>query len=87
MHSHPLSQQKLALRFLWKNIHVAHLPSMKGFEKRPGGAIVAHTMGVLTLAVHAVFVFVAFQDSTSSRLLPGSSYNCCIRNLHAFVHK
>jgi hypothetical protein len=27
------------------------------------------------------------QDSTSSRLLPGSSYSCCIRNLHAIVHK
>jgi hypothetical protein len=26
------------------------------------------------------------QDSTSSRLLPGSSYSCCIRNLHALVH-
>jgi hypothetical protein len=27
------------------------------------------------------------QDSTSSRLLPGSSSSCCIRNLHALVHK
>jgi hypothetical protein len=27
------------------------------------------------------------QDSTSSRLLPGSSYSCCIRNLHALVHR
>jgi hypothetical protein len=32
-------------------------------------------------------VVIAFQDSTSSRLLPGSSYSCCIRNLHALVHK
>jgi hypothetical protein len=35
----------------------------------------------------SVVVVVTNQDSTSSRLLPGSSYNCCIHNLHAFVHK
>jgi hypothetical protein len=34
-----------------------------------------------------VVVVVTNQDSTSSRLLPGSSYSCCIRNLHALVHK
>jgi hypothetical protein len=28
-----------------------------------------------------IVVVVANQDSTSSRLLPGSSYSCCIRNL------
>jgi hypothetical protein len=27
------------------------------------------------------------QDPTSSRLLPSSSCSCCIRNLHALVHK
>jgi hypothetical protein len=32
-------------------------------------------------------IVVTSQDSTSSRLLPGSSYSCCIRNLHALVHK
>jgi hypothetical protein len=37
---------------------------------------------------HCVIVIVVTnQDSTSSRLLPGSSYSCCIRNLHALVHK
>jgi hypothetical protein len=34
-----------------------------------------------------VVIVITNQDSTSSRLLPGSSYNCCIRNLHALVHK
>jgi hypothetical protein len=32
-------------------------------------------------------VVITNQDSTSSRLLPASSYSCCIRNLHALVHK
>jgi hypothetical protein len=32
-------------------------------------------------------IVITNQDSTSSRLLPGSSYSCCIRNLHALVHK
>jgi hypothetical protein len=35
----------------------------------------------------AVIIVITNQDSTSSRLLPGSSYSCCIRNLHALVHK
>jgi hypothetical protein len=34
-----------------------------------------------------IVIVVTNQDSTSSRLLPGSSYICCIRNLHALVHK
>jgi hypothetical protein len=37
--------------------------------------------------VSVIVIVVANQDSTSSRLLPGSSYSCCIRNLHALVHK
>jgi hypothetical protein len=32
--------------------------------------------------VAASNVVITNQDSTSSRLLPGSSYSCCIRNLH-----
>jgi hypothetical protein len=32
-------------------------------------------------------IVVLNQDSTSSRLFPGSSYSCCIRNFHALVHK
>jgi hypothetical protein len=39
-----------------------------------------------TLAILVVVIFIAFQDSNSSRLLPGSSYSCCIRNLRAHVH-
>jgi hypothetical protein len=35
----------------------------------------------------AMVIVITNQDSTSSRLLPGSSYSCCIRNLHALVHK
>jgi hypothetical protein len=35
----------------------------------------------------ASVIAIANQDSTSSRLLPGSSYSCCIRNLQALVHK
>jgi hypothetical protein len=34
-----------------------------------------------------IAIVITDQDSTSSRLLPGSSYSCCIRNLHALVHK
>jgi hypothetical protein len=34
-----------------------------------------------------IVIVITNQDSTSSRLLPGSSYSCCIRNLHALVHK
>jgi hypothetical protein len=34
-----------------------------------------------------IVLVITNQDSTSSRLLPGSSYSCCIRNLHALVHK
>jgi hypothetical protein len=30
-----------------------------------------------------IVIVLTNQDSTSSRLLPGSSYSCCIRNLHA----
>jgi hypothetical protein len=32
-------------------------------------------------------IVITIQDSTSSRLLPGSICSCCIRNLHALVHK
>jgi hypothetical protein len=32
-------------------------------------------------------VVVALLDSTTSRLLPGSTYRCSILNLHALVHK
>jgi hypothetical protein len=48
---------------------------------------------VYLIAIHychlgiVVVIVIANQDSTSSRLLPGSSYSCCIRNLHALVHK
>jgi hypothetical protein len=31
-------------------------------------------------AIVVVVIVVAIQDSTSSRLLPGSRYSCCIRN-------
>jgi hypothetical protein len=34
-----------------------------------------------------IVIVITNQDSTSSRLLPGSSYSCCIRNLHALVYK
>jgi hypothetical protein len=34
-----------------------------------------------------IVIVITNLDSTSSRLLPGSSYSCCIRNLHALVHK
>jgi hypothetical protein len=34
-----------------------------------------------------IVIVITNQDSTSSRLLPGSSYSCCIRNLNALVHK
>jgi hypothetical protein len=37
--------------------------------------------------VIVIVIVITNQDSTSSRLLPGSSYSCCIRNLHALVHK
>jgi hypothetical protein len=33
--------------------------------------------------VRVIVIVITNQDSTSSRLLPGSSYSCCIRNLHA----
>jgi hypothetical protein len=33
--------------------------------------------------VIVIVIVITNQDSTSSRLLPGSSYSCCIRNLHA----
>jgi hypothetical protein len=35
----------------------------------------------VTINIVAVVV-ITIQDSTSSRFLPGSSYSCCIRNLH-----
>jgi hypothetical protein len=35
--------------------------------------------------VIVIVIVITNQDSTSSRLLPGSSYSCCIRNLHALV--
>jgi hypothetical protein len=38
-------------------------------------------------ASRVTVIVIKNQDSTSSRLLPGSSYSCCIRNLHALVHK
>jgi hypothetical protein len=41
---------------------------------------------ILTAPAHITIVNTN-QDSTSSRLLPGSSYSCCICNLHALVHK
>jgi hypothetical protein len=34
-----------------------------------------------------VVIIFTIQNSTSSRLLHGSSYSCCIRNLHALVHQ
>jgi hypothetical protein len=34
-----------------------------------------------------VVIVITNQDLTSSRLLPDSSYSCCIRNLHALAHK
>jgi hypothetical protein len=34
-----------------------------------------------------IAVVITSQDSTSFRLLPGSSYSCCICNLHTLVHK
>jgi hypothetical protein len=34
-----------------------------------------------------VVVVTSIQDSTSSGLVPGSSYSCCIRDLRALVHK
>jgi hypothetical protein len=37
--------------------------------------------------IYVIVIVIANQDSTSSRLLPGSSYSCCIRNLHALVYK
>jgi hypothetical protein len=48
------------------------------------------TLGLFGGVLPVLFVIVIVitnQDSTSSRLLPGSSYSCCIRNLHALVHK
>jgi hypothetical protein len=41
----------------------------------------------ISLYFSVIVIVVTNQDSTSSRLLPGSSYSCCIRNLHALVHK
>jgi hypothetical protein len=38
-------------------------------------------------ATSLVVIVITVQDSTSSRLLPGSSYSCSIRNLHALVSK
>jgi hypothetical protein len=48
-----------------------------------------HNQEVMCLPMLASVVVVAgkFRDSTSSRLLPGSSYSCCTRKLHALVHK
>jgi hypothetical protein len=42
---------------------------------------------VLVRVGHSIVIAIVFsnQDSNSSRLLPGSSYSCCIRNLHALV--
>jgi hypothetical protein len=37
--------------------------------------------------VQYIVIVITNQDSTSSRLLPGSSCSCCIRSLHALVHK
>jgi hypothetical protein len=39
----------------------------------------------LSLSLIVIVIVSTNQDSTSSRLLPGSSYSCCIRNLHALV--
>jgi hypothetical protein len=41
----------------------------------------------LFVMIVIVITVITYQDSTSSRLLPGSSYSCCSRNLHALVHK
>jgi hypothetical protein len=41
----------------------------------------------LSRALSPIVNVITNQDSTSSRLLPGSSYSCCIRNLRALVHK
>jgi hypothetical protein len=37
--------------------------------------------------VFVTVIVITNQDFTTSRLLPGSSYSCCIHNLHALVHK
>jgi hypothetical protein len=39
------------------------------------GSVQSHKRSVIAIVI------------TSSRLLPGSSYSCCIHNLHALVHK
>jgi hypothetical protein len=43
--------------------------------------------GLVCGASIVIAIVITNQVSTSSRLLPGSSYSCCIRNLHALVHK
>jgi hypothetical protein len=40
-----------------------------------------------TCSCCVIVIVITNHDSTSSRLLPGSSYSCCIRNLHALVYK
>jgi hypothetical protein len=42
---------------------------------------------IVVVVVVVVVIVITNQDSTSSRLLPGSSYSCCMCNLHALVHK
>jgi hypothetical protein len=37
--------------------------------------------------VYCIVIVITIQDSTSSRLLPGSTCSCHIRNFHALVHK
>jgi hypothetical protein len=42
----------------------------------------------MVLAIDNLTLFVlTIQESASSRLLPGSSCSCCIRNLHALMYK
>jgi hypothetical protein len=42
---------------------------------------------ILPACIVTIVIAITIQDSTSSGLLPGSSYSCCIRNLRALVHK
>jgi hypothetical protein len=49
--------------------------------------VVFVTCNELSCSLQRSVVIITNQDSTSSRLLPGSSNSCCICNLHALVHK
>jgi hypothetical protein len=45
------------------------------------------TVRGISFPVIVIVIVNANQDSTSSRLLPGSSYSCCIRNLYRALSK